>query len=101
MGYVPVRTRVGNQLYLLAGLFAHNLTRELQMATTTRSRNTTAKRAALWVFEEVNTFRKVFLRRAGRLTWPQGRLTLTVSAWGWTKIRFLQLRAALQLHQAA
>ena len=101
MGYVPVRTRVGNQLYLLAGLFAHNLTRELQMATTARSRNTTAKRVALWVFEEVNTFRKVFLRRAGRLTWPQGRLTLTVSAWGWTKIRFLQLRAALQLHQAA
>ena len=23
MGYVPVRTRIGNQLYLLAGLFAH------------------------------------------------------------------------------
>jgi hypothetical protein len=101
MGYVPVRTRIGNQLYLLAGLFAHNLTRELQMATTTRSRNTTATRVALWVFEEMNTFRNVFLRRAGRLTRPQGRLTLTVSAWGRMKIRFLQLHAALQVPKAA
>ena len=96
MGYVPARTCVGNQLYLLAGLFAHNLTRELQMATTARSRNTTAKRAALWVFEELNTFRNVFLRRAGRLTWPQGRLTLTVSAAERIKRRFLQRLAALQ-----
>ena len=96
MGYVPVRTRVGNQLYLLAGLFAHNLIRELQMTTTPRSRRTTAKRAALWVFEERHTFRSGFLRRAGRLTWPQGKLTLTVSAAGWIKTRFLQLRAPLQ-----
>lgn len=101
MGYVPVRTCVGNQLYLLAGLFAHNLTRELQMATTARSRNTTAKRAALWIFEELNTFRNVFLRRAGRLTRPQGQLTLTVSAGDWIKKRFLQLRAALHVPQAA
>ena len=100
MGYVPVRTRVGNQLYLLAGLFAHNLIRELQMTTTARSRNTTAKRAALWIFEELDTFRSVFLRRAGRLTWPQGRLTLTVSACGWIKKRFLQLLAALQAPRA-
>jgi len=87
-------------VYLLAGLFAHNLIRELQMTTTARSRNTTAKRAALWIFEELDTFRSVFLRRAGRLTWPQGRLTLTVSACGWIKKRFLQLLAALQAPQA-
>ena len=31
MGYVPVKTRVGNQLYMFAGILAHNLTRELQM----------------------------------------------------------------------
>ena len=96
MGYVPVRTRVGNQLYLLAGRFAHNLIRELQMTTTPRSRRTTAKRAALWVFEELHTFRSVFLRRAGRLTWPQGKLTLTVSAASRIKTRLLQLRATLQ-----
>src|SRR3990172_9990444 len=44
MGYVPVRGRCGNPLYLLAGLFAHNLTRELQMATAPPCRHTTAHR---------------------------------------------------------
>ena len=37
MGYVPVKTRVGNQLYMFAGL-AHNLTRELQMRLSPRAR---------------------------------------------------------------
>ena len=68
MGYVPVRTLIGNQLYLLAGLFAHNLTRELQMAARPPSRTTTSKRAALWVFEKIDTFRKTLIQRAGRLT---------------------------------
>ena len=45
--YVPVRTLCGNQTYLLAGLFAYNLIRELQMQTTEPSRRTTAKRASL------------------------------------------------------
>ena len=34
MGYVPVRRLTGDQVYLPAGLLAHNLTRELQMLTT-------------------------------------------------------------------
>jgi hypothetical protein len=38
-------------MYLLAGLFAHNCVRELQMRTETRSRGTTDNRAALWIFE--------------------------------------------------
>ena len=38
MGYVPVRTWLGNQTYLLAGLMAHNLLRELQMRTSAPSR---------------------------------------------------------------
>ena len=46
MGHVPVRRRLGNQMYLLAGLFAHNLIRELQMRTEERSRGTTDNRAA-------------------------------------------------------
>ena len=77
----------GNQTYLLAGLFTYNLLRELQMQTRTPSRRTTAmptgrqaKRACLWVFERVDTVRKTLLQRAGRLTLPQGRLTLTISA---------------------
>lgn len=96
MGYVPVRTRVGNQLYLLAGLFAHNLTRELQMATARPSRHTTEKRAALWLFERLDTVRMTLIRRAGRFTRPQGTLTLTISANHWIKSRLLQYLTALQ-----
>src|SRR3990172_2944255 len=38
LDYVPVRTLYGNQTYLLAGLFAYNLLRELQMQTRAPSR---------------------------------------------------------------
>jgi len=89
MGHVPVRRRLGNQMYLLAGLFAHNLVRELQMRTEKRSRGTTDNRAALWVFEQVDTVRKTLLQRAGRLTRPSGKLTLTISAAGLVKEKLL------------
>ncbi len=101
MGYVPVRTRVGNQLYLLAGLFAHNLTRELQMATTLPCRNTTANRAALWTFEKLDTLRNTVLHRAGRFTRPQGILTLTLNANAWVRQRLLGLLHAMGGRQAA
>jgi hypothetical protein len=58
MGFVPVNTRVGNQLYMFAGVLAHNLDRELQIQMTPRSRGTTAKRAALWCFREIETLRR-------------------------------------------
>ena len=96
MGYVPVRTLMGNQIYLPAGLFAHNLTREWQMRTTPRARNTTAKRTALWAFEKLDTLRKKLIRRAGRLTRPHGKLTLTMSANNWIKKRVLETLAALK-----
>ena len=95
MGYVPVRTRIGNQLYLLAGLFAHNLTREFQMMTTPRRRNTSAKRAALWVFEQLDTLRRTLIQRAGRLTRPHGKLTLTISANQSVRTQLLHCLAAL------
>ena len=82
MGHVPVRRRLGNQTYLLAGLFAHNLFRELQMRTADRSRGTTGNRAPLWIFETVGTLRKTLFQRAGRLTQPGGKFTLTISAAG-------------------
>lgn len=96
MGYVPVRRRIGNQLYLLAGLFAHNLTRELQMLTTPRCRHTTAGRAALWAFEKLDTLRTTLLHRAGRFTHPQGLLALTLNANSWLRQRWSQLLQALQ-----
>ena len=91
LDYVPVRTLYGNQTYLLAGLFAYNLTRELQMQTAEPTRGTTAKRTCLWVFEKVDTLRKTLLHRAGRLSRPQGILTLTLSANHWIKTRLMHI----------
>jgi len=95
MDYVPTRKWLGNQMYLLAGLFAHNLTRELQMMITPRNRGTTKKRAALWTFEKLGTIRSTIVQRAGRLTRPQGTLTLTISANHWIKKRLRRYLAAL------
>jgi hypothetical protein len=96
MGYVPVRRRFGNQLYLLAGLFAHNLARELQIATMAPCRRTTANRAALWSFEKLDTIRRSLLCRAGKLTRPQGILTLTMNANVWLRQRLTHLLQTLQ-----
>lgn len=96
MGYVPVRKWNGNQLYLLAGLLAHNLTRELQMTLAAPSRGTTEKRTPLWAFERLDTFRKGILQRAGRLTRPHGKLTLIISANQWVKQRLLDALRTLQ-----
>lgn len=96
MGYVPVRKWLGNQMYLLAGVFAHNLLRELQMMTTAPSRRTTEKRTPLWSFEQLATFRAGLIQRAGRLTRPRGKLTLTISASHWIKNRLLDVLKRLQ-----
>jgi hypothetical protein len=94
LDYVPVRTLCGNQTYLLAGLFAYNLVRDLQMQTSTPRRGTTRNRATHWVFEKVDTVRKTILQRAGRLTRPQGTLTLTIAGGTWLKDRIQQLMRA-------
>jgi hypothetical protein len=96
MGYVPVRKWLGNQTYLLAGLLAHNLLRELQMTTSAPSRRTTEKRAPLWAFEQLDTFRKGLIQRAGRLTRPHGKLTLTISANHSIRNRLLHVLNRLQ-----
>ena len=96
--YVPVRTLCGNQTYLLAGLFAYNLTRELQMQTMKPIRRTTAKRACLWAFERLDNIRKTLIQRAGRLTRPHGTLTLTISANTWLRRRILHLLSAIHAH---
>ena len=80
MGYVPTRTWVGNQIYLLSVLLAHNLARELQMIAHPPSRLTLEKRPALWDFLRLSTLRRQFIQRAGRLIRPHGRLTLSMSA---------------------
>lgn len=80
LDYVPTRTWVGNQIYLLSALFAHNLARELQMIAYAPSRRTLGKRPALWDFPRLDSLRRTFIQRAGRLIRPQGQLTLSMSA---------------------
>jgi len=94
MGHIPVRSRNGNQAYLLAGLLAHNMIRELQMRQSPPTRATNLTRAARWVFEQVGNLRRHVFQRAGRLTRPGGRLTLTVNASTTDQTRILVLRAA-------
>ena len=79
MDYIAVRRLLGNQLYLMTAILAHNLTRELQMRTEPKVQGTTEKRAPVWHFEELATLRHHVLQRAGRFTWPKGKLTLTVT----------------------
>ena len=81
MEYMPSKTLIGNKMYLVSAILAHDLNRELQMRMTPpRTKRSTVKRAALWVFEQIGTFRKRVVQRAGRLTKPQGVLTLTCAA---------------------
>ena len=78
MDYVPTRCQAGNRAFLMAAVLAHNLNRELQMHCHPMARKTTDKRSPLWKFEQLGTLRKKIIQRAGRLTKPGGRLTLTM-----------------------
>lgn len=80
MDYLPTRHLVGNQTYQILSMLAHNLTREIQIRTTPKSRVFSATRACLWVIDRIGSFRRKMLLRAGRLTRPEGQLTLTISA---------------------
>jgi hypothetical protein len=101
MGHIPVRTRNGNQTYLLAGLMAHNLLRELQMRESPPQRGMLPKRSALWVFERIGSLRQRIFHRAGKLTRPNGRLTLTLNASKSIRERLLSLRDAVAQRTAA
>ena len=76
---IPTRRLAGNQIVTLCAMMAHNLGRELQMRANGRDRSILAKRPAAWVFQTLDTLRHRFIQRAGRLTEPQGKLTLTLS----------------------
>jgi hypothetical protein len=71
---------IGNQIFTLCAMMAHNLSRELQMLAPPAARRALPKRPAVWAFEKLNTLRHRFIQRVGRFTRPQGQLTLTMSA---------------------
>jgi hypothetical protein len=79
MDYVPAKRRAANEVYLWGSVMAHNLARELQMSTNPPARGTTQGRRVCWDFQELSTLRRNIIQRAGRLTRPQGRLTLTMA----------------------
>lgn len=69
-----------NQAFTIMSMLAHNLSRELQMAAQRPQRTTLPSRIAHWAFLSLGTLRQRFLHRAGKLTCPQGELTLTMNA---------------------
>lgn len=80
MDYIPFKRLLPNKYFMLSSVLAHNINNEMQMMTSPRIKSTTFKRASLWTFQKIETIRKNIFIRAGRITRPQGRLTLTVSA---------------------
>ena len=80
LGVIPSRRLAGNQIYTLCSMMAHNMSREVQMLAAASAPRARAKRPAAWAFERLDTLRHRVIQRAGRLTRPQGELTLTMSA---------------------
>ena len=78
IGYIPCRRRAANEIWLLCGMLAHNLGRELQIEAEAPTRHATMKRTAKWVFESLGTLRRNIIQRAGRISRPQGKLTITL-----------------------
>lgn len=95
--YVPCRRLVANQLYSVSALLTHNLGRELQMAVDEpRTQRALPGRAAMFDFLTLGTLRHRFFRRAGSLTRPANRLTLTVAASGPAREAFERFAQRLQ-----
>lgn len=80
LNVIPSKRLTGNQLFTLCSMMAHNLSRELQILASSRASRSFSKRPACWSFEKLDTLRHRIIQRAGRLTKPQGTLTLTMSA---------------------
>ncbi len=80
MDYIPTKNLMGNQVYMLSALLAHNIGREMQMIANQKARGTTEKRAARWIFDKIGGIRRNLIQRAGRITFPKGRITLSMNA---------------------
>lgn len=80
LAVLPSRRLAGNQLYTLCAMMAHNLSREVQIRSAKPAPRTRPKRPSLWTFHKLDTLRHRIIQRAGRLSRPQGKLTLTMSA---------------------
>jgi hypothetical protein len=90
LGVIATRGLRGNQMFTIAAMLAHNLSRELQMRVDRPhlNRRLVRTRPALWRFRELGTLRQQLLHRAGRLVRPQGRDILSLAANEATKKAF-------------
>lgn len=79
LNVIPCKRLAANQVYTLCSMMAHNLSREIQMLSKPSTPRAGLKRPAAWTFEKLDSIRHRIIQRAGRLTRPQGRLTLTMS----------------------
>ena len=80
LNVIPCRRLAGNQIFTICAMMAHNLSREIQMLAQPSASRSLAKRPAVYAFARLDTLRHRIIQRAGRLTRPQGELTLTMSA---------------------
>ncbi|MBT8364773.1 MAG: transposase [Deltaproteobacteria bacterium] len=80
LNVIPTRRLFGNQVYTLCSMMAHHLSRELHMISALAASRALPKRPTAWKFKTLDTLRHRIIQRAGRLTRPQGELTLTMSA---------------------
>lgn len=80
LSYLPCKRWIGNKIYLLCNVLAHNFTRRIQMELKAVQRPTNSGRSPLWILEKMETLRRTMIQRAGRLTSTNGILTLTMSA---------------------
>ena len=69
------------------------------MSGTDPQRKPSAKRAALWRFEKLNTQRQRLIQRAGRLIRPNGQLSLSMAANDAVKVEIVD--CLVQLEKAA
>lgn len=80
MDYLPTRRLLSNKMFTIAAVFAHNLNRELHMIAHSPAKITTQARSPRWTFQQAETTRHLLIQRAGYLSRPHGRLSLTLSA---------------------
>jgi hypothetical protein len=78
--HVPSNRLIPNQLSMDAAMLAHNLGRELHFETADVTARTTGNRTPSTRIETLGHLQRRIIRRAGVLTRPQGKLTLTISA---------------------
>ncbi len=96
LGVIPCKRLSSNQVFTLASMMAHNFSREMQMVAHPVVTRSKPKRPAAWKFKKLDTIRHQIIQRAGRLTRPQGKLTLTMGINQAVKKDLLHFMAVLQ-----